>query len=166
MQFLEHFCLRNDLHSIFSLSAKKETIENLVSYFLLASLTDDDSVYGLDNQCGTDSHQSVVHRTRVVGLGDGYAALQDDVARVDLMAEEEGRDARFLVAMDDGPVDRRRAAILRQQGGVQIERTQAWHFPNNARQHAEGDDDLQIGAECAQFVDEGGVREAFGLQHA
>ena len=107
-----------------------------------------------------------MHRTRVVGLGDGYAALQDDVARVDLMAEEEGRDARFLVAMDDGPVDRRRAAILRQQGGVQIERTQAWHFPNNARQHAEGDDDLQIGAECAQFVDEGGVREAFGLQHA
>ena len=130
------------------------------------SIMVDDSVYGLDNQCGTDSHQSVVHRARVVGLGDGHAALQDDAPRVDLMAEEEGGDACFLVAMDDGPVDRRRAAVLRQQGGVQIERAQAWHFPNNARQHAEGNDDLQIGVELAQFVDEGGVRETFGLQHA
>jgi len=34
------------------------------------SIMVDDSVYGLDNQCGTDSHQSVVHRARVVGLGE------------------------------------------------------------------------------------------------
>jgi len=99
--------------------------ERLLLRRLHMSIMVDDSVYGLDNQCGTNSHQSVVHRARVVRFRNGQSTLQNDVARVDLMAEKEGGDARFLGAMDDGPVDRRRAEsampfILRATSGSML----------------------------------------------
>jgi hypothetical protein len=52
-------------------------------------------------------------------------------------------EARFAVAVHDGPVDGRRPAVLRQQRGVQVESAQRGHVPHGFGQHPEGHHDLQ-----------------------
>ena len=58
-------------------------------------------------------------RRYVVFRKDRNPDLPDDAALVDLVVQQEGRHSGLPLAVDDGPVDRRRAAVLRQQRGVE-----------------------------------------------
>ena len=68
---------------------------------------------GLGNHFAANRHQLVVDGSGVVVRQDVDAALHHDVARVYLVLEPEGGDARMRLAVDDGPVDGRGSAILR-----------------------------------------------------
>ena len=104
-----------------------------------------DPVDGFGHQRRAPVHQFVVERTHVVFGQDRHANLSDDGAFVDLLVQQEGRDARFRLPVDDCPVDGRRTAVLRQQRGVEVERPQARHGPDYLGQHPECDDDPQVG---------------------
>ena len=82
-------------------------------------------VHGFGHQLAAQHHQLVVNDAHVVRIGNGDAYLLDDLARINFMLQEEGRDARLRLAVDDGPVDGRSSAVLGQQGGVQVEGAQA-----------------------------------------
>ena len=75
----------------------------------------EDGVYCFGHQLPAECHQLVVHDAYVVRVGNGDTHLLDDFAGVDLMAQEEGGDARFRVSVDDGPVDGGGSAVLRQE---------------------------------------------------
>lgn len=80
------------------------------------------------------------------------------------MVQKERRDTRAGLAVDYRPVDRRRAAVLRQQRSMQVERTQPRHAPYDLGQHAEGYDDAQIGFERFERFDELRCAQLLGLQ--
>ena len=65
-------------------------------------------------QIGTQGHQSVVHGAYIILIGDVYGALVDDIAGVYFVLKEESGYACACIAVDDGPVDGRGAAIVRQ----------------------------------------------------
>ena len=58
-------------------------------------------------------HQSVVDVFHVGVVRDREFLLQDNASRVDVLVKEKGRHARHRLAIDDGPVDRCGATILR-----------------------------------------------------
>ena len=70
------------------------------------------------------------------------------------MFQKKGRNARFRFPVDDSPIDRRRPAILRQQGSMQVEGAQTGHVPHHLGKHAEGHHNLQIGLPCTQGLQE------------
>ena len=47
---------------------------------------------------------------------------------------------------------------------MNIESAEAWHGPDNLRQHAEGYDHLQIGMISSQLLDKGGIFHFYRLQ--
>ena len=124
-----------------------------------------DPVDGFGHQRRAPVHQFVVERTHVVFGQDRHANLSDDGAFVDLVVQQEGRDARFRLPVDDCPVDGRRTAVLRQQRGVEVERPQARHGPDYLGQHPECDDDPQVGPQCLHRRDEFRGLEFLGLQY-
>ena len=80
------------------------------------------------------------------------------------MIEEEGGDARLGLAVDDGPVDGSRAAVLGQQGGMEVEGAHGRHRPYHLGQHTEGHNDLEVSPVAAQLFEESLVLQALGLQ--
>ena len=70
------------------------------------------------------------------------------------MVQQERCYAGLLLAVDDGPVDRCGPTVLRQQRSVQVESAEPGHCPDNLGQHAESDDDRQVGIQCAECLDE------------
>lgn len=124
-----------------------------------------DVLHRLGHQVGTQHHQPVVHVLHIVIGPDGHPLLLYHLAGVYLVVQEEGGDARLAVSVDDGPVDGGGSAVLRQQGGVQIECSQARHGPHRLGQHAEGHHYLQVGPQAAQLGQEGFVLQTFGLQN-
>ena len=88
----------------------------------------------------------------VVRVGNGDAYLLDDLARINLMLQEEGGDTCFCFTVDDGPVDGGSSTILGQEGGVQVEGAQTGHVPHHFGQHAESHHNLQVGLPGAQGV--------------
>ena len=98
-----------------------------------------------------------------IGYGDRHAA--DNAAGVDVVVEKKCRDACFRVAVDHSPVDGRGAAILRQKGGVEVERTEARAVPHDFGQHSECHHDLQIGLQGVEGGEKGFIFQFLGLQH-
>ena len=109
-------------------------------------------------------HEAVVDVAHGVGVGNGSGHAVDDAACVYFVVEEEGGNASFCLAVDDGPVDGGSTAVLRQQGGVEVEGAHGGHGPDDLGQHAEGNDDLEVGMVAAQLLQKGFVLQAFGLQ--
>ena len=81
------------------------------------------------------------------------------------MVEEEGGDAGLGVAVDDGPVDGRCAAVLRQEGGVEVEGAEAGHGPHGFGEHSESHDNLEVGLEGTELVEKFGGLQLLGLKH-
>ena len=123
-----------------------------------------DVVDGVCHQLSAQQHEAVVHGAHVVGVGNGDAHLADDFAGVNLLAEKEGGEPGLGLAVDDGPVDGRRAAVLGQEGGVKVERAQAGHGPDDLGEHAKGYDYLQIGLPGAQGFQKVFVLQLLGLE--
>ena len=117
-----------------------------------------------ENELAAHEHEAVVEVARIVVGTYGYALLVDDSARVYLVVKEEGGHAALGIAMDDGPVDGRGTAVLRQERGMEVERAQTRHGPNDLGQHAEGYHDLQVGLQGAQFLEESRVFQLLGLE--
>ena len=130
-----------------------------------AAVAGQHQVDGLHGDVGAEVHQSVVDVFRVGLVGQGEAFLQDNAARVDVVVEEKGGHTRLGLAVDDGPVDGCRTAILRQQGGVHVESAEPGHGPHHLGQHAKGHHHLQVGLETGQFGHEVGVFHLDGLEH-
>ena len=106
-----------------------------------------------------------MHVAGGIGVGNGDRHAADNAAGVDVVVEEKCRDTRFRVAVDHRPVDGRSAAILRQKGGVEVERAEARAVPHNFGQHSERHHDLQIGLQGIEGCEEGFIFEFLGLQH-
>ena len=83
----------------------------------------ENQVHGAEDNAGAKVHQAVVHRADILVLANGNALLQDDVARVYLVLEHEGGYTCLAVAVDNCPVDRRGAAVLRQERSMEVEGT-------------------------------------------
>ena len=119
---------------------------------------------GPRDECDAGGHQLFVERAGVVLRKDRQARLREDGSLVDLVVQQEGRHARLPLAVDDRPVDRRGAPVLRQQRGVEVEGSQSRHGPHDLGQHAERDDDTQVGPQRPQRPDELRGLQPFGLQ--
>ena len=125
----------------------------------------ENKVNGFHGYVGTELHQAVIDVFCIGVFGDGEALLKDNAPRVDVLVEEECGDSRFGFAVDDGPVDGGRTAILRQQCGVDVERAHTWHAPDYFGKHAEGHHNLQVGLIGSQLLCEVGVFHFYGLKH-
>ena len=125
----------------------------------------EDEVDGVGAELGAELHESVVDVLYVGIVGDGELALGDDATGVDVVVEEEGGDAGAGLAVDDCPVDRRCAAIVGEQGCVDVECAEARHCPHYFGEHAERDNDLEVGIVAAQLLEEVLVLHLQGLQH-
>ena len=95
---------------------------------------------------------------------DAVLFAQDDAARVDVLVDHEGRHAGHGLPVDHRPVDGRGAAVLRQQGGVEVDGAELRHGPHLLGQHAEGYDDEEVGLPGLQLLQESGILQLEGLQ--
>ena len=100
---------------------------------------------------------------RIRGLYAAFGA-QDDTAGIDSFVNHKGGHARDVLSVDHRPVDGGGAAVLRQQGGVQVERPQFGHTPHYLRQHPEAHYHKEIGLPGGQIFQEIFVLEFFRLQ--
>ena len=101
----------------------------------------------------------------VVVVGDRCGALFDHVAGVDLVLEEEGRDAGLGFAVHYGPVDGRGAAVLGQQTAVEVERPEPRHGPDSLWEHSERYHNEEVGVDIPQLVNEFRAFQFFGLEN-
>ena len=99
-------------------------------------------------------------------IGKLYAAFaaENNSAGIYLLVYHEGGYTGDILAVDYRPVDRRRTAILRQQGGVQVKGSAFRHGPDHFRQHPEAHHYKQIGLPGGQFAQELFVLQFFRLQ--
>ena len=124
----------------------------------------DDTFYGFHNQVRTQGHKLVVQGAGgVCGL---YPALgaQDNAAGVDVLVDHERGDAGDVFTIDDGPVDGSGAAVLGQQGGVEVERAKLRHGPDGLRQHPEADNHKQVGLPGGKVRKELRILQLFRLK--
>ena len=110
-------------------------------------------------------HHTVVDVARRIDLVNRDTELLQYVTGVDLVADEEGCRPRLPLPFDYRPVDRRGAAVLRQQRAVQVEGAQPGHGPHGFRQHAEGHHDLEVGRQGPEFRQKFFAFQIFRLQH-
>ena len=68
-----------------------------------------------DEQLRAFNHKFVVQIAGRVGFGNGHAFLHCHIAGVYVVAQEKSGYTAFGVAVDYGPVNRRRSAILRKE---------------------------------------------------
>ena len=73
------------------------------------------------------------------------STLAEHVAGVDFVLEEEGAGARGRFAVENGPVDGSRSAILGQQRAVQVHGAQGRAVPNGFGQHPKRHHHAQVG---------------------
>ena len=102
----------------------------------------------------TKLHQTVIYILHVSVVWDGELTLHDYLTSIDVMIEEERRNAGHRLAVDDSPVYRGSTAILRQKGGMHIEGAEAGHCPHHLRQHSESHHYLQVGIIATQLLKE------------
>jgi len=86
----------------------------------------------------------IVQGSRIVGLPDCQLFLKNYLSGIYLVLEEEGGDARLLLAVDKGPVDGSGTPVLGQQRCVQVKRPHGRHAPDNLGQHPEGHNHLDV----------------------
>ena len=124
----------------------------------------DNALYGFHNQACSKCHKLVMEGPCCVcGL---YTALgpQNDTSGVDVLVYHERGDAGDVLTVDNGPVDGGGATVLRQQGGVEVERAKLRHGPDGLRQHAEAHHYKQIGLPGGKVRKELRVLELFRLK--
>ena len=104
------------------------------------------------------------HTGCIVGI-NWLLILKDHLPGVNFFLDEERRNASLRLPVDNGPVDGRCPAILRQQRPMQVERTNSRRGPNHFGQHSKSNDDLQITAVIGQLRQKRRIAKFFGLQH-
>ena len=65
----------------------------------------DDGIERLQTDVGTQLHETVIDILHVSIVRNGERLLQDDASCVDVVVEEERRDTRQTLTIDNGPVD-------------------------------------------------------------
>ena len=124
----------------------------------------DKAFHRLHHQRGTQRHQLVVQVSGRIRRLDVALGTKDDAAGIYLVVYHEGSDTGDVLSVDHGPVDGGGAAVLRQQGGVQVEGAQPGHRPHYLRKHPEAHYHKQIGLEGGQILQELLVLEFLRLQ--
>ena len=115
---------------------------------------------------GAEQCQALAEPSRRVLGRDRRRALEQDVARVHLLAHHHDRDAGRPVAGEDRRLDGRGAPMPREQRGVDVDRAVRRDVEHGARQDpAVGRDDDEVGREPPELVLERRVAHAVGLQH-
>ena len=94
----------------------------------------DDQRMVLANDLGAERHQLAIQRQRGVAVVDRARALRHDVAGVGARHHIMKRHARLALAIDEHPIHRRAAAILRQQRAMEIECADRRGVQNRVRQ--------------------------------
>jgi hypothetical protein len=111
-------------------------------------LSGDDEVRGLEHRLHAQREQAVeIDRAQRVVRPDRRRFLQDHRAFVEAVGRAEDRQAGLRVAARDRPVDRRRAAIFRQQRRVKLDRAALRYGDEILRrelQHERHDADLDV----------------------
>ena len=101
---------------------------------------------GLHQELGAHIHQAVKQLAGGFKLADGGLLFKDDIPGVHVMGQVHGGHTRRLIAVEHGPLDRRRATVFRQQGAMDIDRAESRHRQDLIRQNPSiGDDDQNIG---------------------
>ena len=124
-----------------------------------------DTLGRLHDQPGTDLHQTVMHIARSIVGTDAHLVAQNDAAGIYVLVYHEGGHAGDALPVDHRPVYGSRAAVLRQQGGVQIESAEPGHAPDLFRKHAERHHDEQIRLPRSELRKELGILQLERLQH-
>ncbi len=119
----------------------------------------------LHHQLGTHLHQPVVQIPCRILRTDAHLVAEDDSAGVDVLVYHERCHAGNTLPVDHRPVDRSGTAILRQKGGVKIERAELRHPPDLLRQHAERHHHEEIRLPRSQLRQELGILELDRLKH-
>ena len=117
------------------------------------------------HQITAKHHEFVVHDFHIVGIGNRYTYLLDNVARINFMLQEESSDTRFRIPVDNRPVDGSGSSILRQESRMKVERTHRRHGPHHLGQHTKSHHNLQVGLQGTEFFQESLVFQTLGLQH-
>ena len=124
----------------------------------------DQAFHRFQHQLRTQFHQFVVESARRVRRFYPAFRTEDDSARINLLVNHEGGDAGDILPVDHGPVDGSGAAVLRQQGSVQVEGAALGHAPDHLRKHPETNHHKQVGLPADQVHQELLVLEFFRLQ--
>ena len=114
----------------------------------------DDGLDGFFHKACAHFHELVMDVACCVGVLDAAFLTEDDSSGIDVVVNHEGRDSGNLLPVDDRPVDGGGAAVLWQQGSVEVEGAELWHGPDLLRKHPEGHDDEDIGLPGAQCFQE------------
>ena len=106
----------------------------------------------LEQQLGAESREARLQLGRGLLGADRRGAREQDRAGVEPVVDQHGGDARLRLAVDDRPLDRRRAAVAGQQRAVDVDGAAAAAMSMTAARQdlAVGDHHLDLGRERAQ----------------
>ena len=119
-----------------------------------------------DQQACADPRERALDLFAGLVRPDGTMFLDDGGAGVERLDDPHDRDAGGQLAGDDGPMNRRGAAIARQQRGVHVD-----HAEPRDRQNRLGEDapvrgdDAEVGVPAGQGVEKRRILHALRLQH-
>ena len=130
-----------------------------------------------DSATGGDLFHDVHQQTRADGRerrldvparragGNGDRPAGESRAGVQLLHDAHDRHAGLLLTGHDGSLDRRRAAITRQERRVHVDQAQPWNRKERVGQHpAECRDDTEVRVKVPQRLQKPVVADAIGLQ--
>ncbi|MDB6067140.1 MAG: hypothetical protein JWR26_3348 [Pedosphaera sp.] len=120
---------------------------------------------GLDEEVGTQGGEAIVQGLGIVLGVDGGGLAGEDVAGIEAGIHFHDGDAGLGLVVEDGPLDGGGAAIFGEDGGVDVEGTEAGQIQNGFGEDLaiRGNGD-EVGLELAEFLNEGFVAGAFGLE--
>ena len=122
-------------------------------------------VDSLQSEICSQLHQTVINILHIVVVVDVEGVLHYNPACVNVVVEEESGDSCLNLTIDDCPVYRCCATILRQQGCMNIECAETRHRPYHLRKHAERHYHLEVGIIGTQGFNKLRVFHPDGLQN-
>ena len=138
--------------------------EGVVLLFARRIAGGDEVERGLERAGGQQSELVMQTAAGVVG-GDGQRVLEEHVAGVEALIHEHDGDAGLAIAIANGGLDGRGAAMTWKERCVDVQAAERWHVEHRTRQNlAVGDDDGDVGTEGLQFID--GVADFQRLKNA
>ena len=106
---------------------------------------------GLAEQLRAQLRQTLKQLLRVLVRSNRRLADADDITGVQFFCHMHDGNAGFFLALQNRAVDGRRAAVLRQHGGMHVDAAQRGHVQNGLRQELPvGRHHRQLGPERAQ----------------